>query len=136
MIAELKALELLGNFVGKLMGLRADRKREVSGYLDAVAESLALFPARLRDNASVDELLGYAKETETHAHLIAGVVSDVLPSDQVEKLETSLNDAFAAKEFLARHASVTPEESLVILSQAAAECRAYARVLRGTISRP
>lgn len=132
---DLKLIEYLGGIVFKLMGLNAERKKEVAAYMESISQTIGKFGPRLREGAPFDELCGYAAETHDLAKLFASATSDVLPESERQELVGKLERAFNAKDFLAHGGCEQREQLLVFLGEAAGTFRAAAATLKASANK-
>jgi hypothetical protein len=128
-------VEYVGGLVFKLLGLNAERKKEVAAYMESIAQTLGKFGPRLRDGALPDELLGYAAETQDLAARFSRATSDVLPIAEREEHIKKLSAAFNAKDLIARGQAEGRDELLVFVSQAAGTFRSAAATLRASANK-
>lgn len=132
---ELKLIEYLGGIVFKLLGLNAERKREVATYMESISQTIAKFGPRLKEGAPLEELSGYVAETHELARRFASATSDVLPDNERQEFVEKLQRAFNAKEFLSCGGGEDREHLLVFLGEAAGTFRAAAATLKASTSK-
>ncbi len=132
---DLKLIDYLGGIIFKLLGLNAERKKEVAVYLESISQTIAKFGPRLREGAPFDELHGYAAETQELARRFASATSDVLPESERKELIEKLEGAFNAKDFLAQGGGEQREHFLVFLGEAAGTFRAAASTLKASANK-
>lgn len=132
---DLKLIEYLGGIVFKLLGLNAERKKEVAAYMESISQTIGKFGPRLREGAPFEELRGYAAETHEFARRFASATSDVLPESERKELIQKLEEAFNAKDFLARGGGEQREQLLVFLGEAAGTFRAAASTLKASANK-
>lgn len=134
---DLISIEYLGGIVFKLLGLNAERKKEVAAYMERISKTIAKFGPRLREGAPFDELQGYATETHELARGFASATSDVLPESERKELIEKLERSFNAKDFLAKNKSGGEEREhlLVFLGEAAGTFRAAASTLKASANK-
>ena len=128
-------VEYLGGLVFKLLGMNAERKKEVAIYMASIAETLGKFGPRWRDNAPFDELRGYAAETQDLAKRFADATSDVLARSERDDHIQKLQAAFNAKELLTKGDHAAFEEKLAFLAEVAGTFRSAAATLRASASK-
>jgi hypothetical protein len=131
----LKLIELTGRIVAKLLGLKKDRKLEVAGYLENIAETLAQFPSRVRAGAPYEELAGLSKQAADYAVRFRDATGDVISSSDAESFVILLEQAHDAKAALLNEKPGARDERLRIISEIAGSVRVAAATLRGTASR-
>lgn len=132
---DLKLIEYLGGIVFKLMGLNAERKKEVAAYMESISQTIGKFGPRLREGAPFEELCGYSAETQELARRFASVTSDVLPESERQELVGKLERAFNAKDLLAHGGGEQREQLLVFLGEAAGTFRAAAATLKASANK-
>ena len=128
-------VEYLGGLVFKLLGMNAERKKEVATYMASIADTLGKYGPRWRDNAPFNELRGYAAETQDLAKRFADATSDVLPKQEREDHIKKLEAAFSAKDLLAKGDDAEFEEKLAFLSEVAGTFRSAAATLRASANK-
>ena len=131
----MSTVEYVGSLVLKLLGMNAERKKEVAAYMSGIAETLGKFGPRLRDKAPSDELKGYAAETQGLAERFATATSDVLPQAEREDHIKRLHTAFNAKKLLTDGNNAEQEELLAFLGEAAGSFRSAAATLRASANK-
>lgn len=133
---ELKLIEYLGGMVFKLLGLNAERKKEIAtSYMESMSQTIAKFGPRLKECVPFEELCGYAAETHELARRFASATSDVLPENERKELVEKLERAFNAKDFLSRSGGEERERLLVFLGEASGTFRAAAATLKASTSK-
>ena len=128
-------IEYLGGLLFKLLGMNAERRKEVAIYMASIAETLGKFGPRWRDGAPSDELRGYAAETEDLTKRFADATSDVLPKSERDAHIQKLEIAFNAKFLLAKGNDSEFEEKLAFLAEVAGTFRSAAATLRASANK-
>ena len=130
----LKIAELAGSLVGKLLGLKKDRKEEVANYLDEISITLSTFPIRVRNGATFDELVGLSTQAREYAKKFKIATNDVLSEEEISEFVSQLNRAHNAKEALTEESPEEKDQRLRTIAEAAASLKVCATTLRGAAS--
>ena len=130
----LKLIELTGGLLAKLLGLKKDRKIEVAGYLDNIADTLAKFPVRVRAGAPYEELAGLSKQAADYASKFRDATTDVLSRSEADSFAGELEEAHNAKAALVNEPASDRDERLRVISEIAGSLRVAAATLRGSAS--
>ncbi|HYD78510.1 MAG TPA: hypothetical protein VEC06_01780 [Paucimonas sp.] len=128
-------VDFLSGLVFKLLGLNAERKKEVAAYMEGIAETLGEFAPRLREGAPFEELSRYVAKTEGLAKHFADATRDVLPEAERSELNRKLEEAFNAKTLLSTNTEVERQELLVFISKTAGTFEAAADTLRASANK-
>jgi hypothetical protein len=131
---DLSLVKFLGDIVFKLLGLNAERKKEVAVYMESIAQTIGQFGPRLREGALTDELLGYVSETQQLAASFVSATSDVLPEDIRKELAEQLWQAFNAKDHLIKSAE-DREQWFILLGEIAGVFRGAAATLKASANK-
>jgi hypothetical protein len=130
----LQVVELLGSLIGKLLGLRTERKKEVAAFLDSIADQISKFPQLIRANAPMEQLAECSSAIRTYGERFTEVASDVLTDSERSELVNRLDETYNAKQLLMTSQDENKQQLLTTLSESAGAFRAYAGVLRATAS--
>ncbi len=115
---------------GELAKARADRKKEVADFIDAIASTIAGTAESLRANQFP---AGMCAELAAHAQHMNEAVGDLIGSARSTELSARLQEIWAIEQLFAElQTDTAPERSrkLLLLDEAAGQFRATAAFVR------